>query len=191
VAAAQALRLQRLQRLNDRPGPVTTHALTSPSSSPLRHATQAASTALHTWMALALTSDAQDASADAARAAALVAQWQLYDVAQATASQALSQQLAAAQTRQLQWLAGLLALAVLAAGVLARLWLLCAAPSKSPTPPQTAADETPDLSQHPAGGAHTEAQILLQRLRWAEAALNTSTRTRPIAEPQPPQQPGS
>ncbi len=183
VAAAQAL---RLQRLSDRHGLVTHRAATSSSSSPLAQAMRAASTSLQAWTALALTSDAQDASAEATRAAALVAQWQLYDVAHATASHALSHQLATAQTRQLQWLAGLLALALLAAGLLARLWALCAAPSTPPTAPQAAADEAPDhRRERPAGGAHDEAQVLLQRLRWAEAALNTGKQVAPAAEPQP------
>jgi hypothetical protein len=191
VAAAQAL---RLQHVGERHGLATRHAGVSPTASPsaLAHATQAAATSLQAWVALSLTADPQDASTDAARAHAVVAQWQLFDLAQATASQTLTRQVEAVQSRRLQTLSWILALAMLTAGLLARLWLLSAAPQTQtqtqPPSPETALDTDTDSdhSDGPPSGAHSEAQVLLQRLRWAEAALKTKTAARTAAvEPRP------
>jgi hypothetical protein len=190
VAAAQA---QRLQHLIERHGWAVRQpwAPTTTASSAMAQASHAASASLQAWTALALTADVQDTAADSARANALVAQWQLFDLAHATASQSLAEQVATAQRQRLQSLAGLLALALAAAGLLVRLWMLSttpiAAPSTTPnappTSPQAAADDGPDNSERPLSGAHSEAQVLLQRLRWAEAALQTTARSRAAALP--------
>jgi hypothetical protein len=190
VATAQALRLQHLGEWH---GLAARHAAASSASAPsaIAQATQAAATSLQAWMAQSLTADPQDASTDAARAQAMVAQWQLFDLAHATASQTLNRQVDAAHSRRLQTLSWILALAMLAAGLLARLWSLSAVPKTRPPSPQEATDEDANDSEHPPSGAHTEAQILLQRLRWAEAALKTTTSSRITAAEPPPRDPGN
>jgi hypothetical protein len=185
VAASQA---QRLHQLVERRNLVTSQAAAANSKSALQpslaQATQAAATSLQAWTVVALTADAQDPNTDAdvARTAALLAQWQLFDLAHATAVQALTRQEAQAQSHRLQSMAWMLALALLAAGLWARLWGLSKVALTLPPSPTGAAATDWNSDRRARNGTQTaaqseaqsETQVLLQRLRWAEAALKTT-----------------
>jgi hypothetical protein len=188
VAAVQAHRLQQLAERHDL---ALRRAATQAPASAMAQATQAAAASLQAWMGQTLTADVSDATTDSARAAALVAQWRLFDLAHATASQTLTTQLNAAQSRRLQTLAWMLALALLATGLWARLWTLSGATFTPPPSPESTSDDSQDASTRPASGAHSETQVLLQRLRWAEAALQTTAASRAAAVAPPAQDNGA